>query len=48
MILLAPTSDLQEISIDSGGGNLLITISEKLDFAIKVLIEEFNLKPIFK
>ena len=48
IILFAPTSDLQEISIDSGWGDLFLIISEKLDFAIKNLIEEFNLKPIFK
>ena len=48
IILFAPTSDLQEISIDSGWGEIFLIISEKFDFAIKNLIEEFNLKPIFK
>jgi DNA replicative helicase MCM subunit Mcm2 (Cdc46/Mcm family) len=48
IILFAPTSDLQEISIDNGWGEIFLIISEKFDFAIKNLIEEFNLNPIFK
>jgi len=45
IILFAPTSDLQEISLSSGWGKLFLIISEKFDSAIKDLIEEFNLKP---
>lgn len=45
IILFAPTSDLQEISIDSGWGQLFLTISKKFDSAVKDLIEEFNIKP---
>ena len=48
IILFAPTSDLQDISIDSGWGEIFLIISDKFDFAIKDLIEEFNLKTIFK
>ncbi|NVM38312.1 MAG: hypothetical protein HWN81_22145 [Candidatus Lokiarchaeota archaeon] len=45
IILFAPTSDLQEISIDSGWNQLFLTISKRFDNAIKDLIEEFNIKP---
>ena len=45
IILFAPTSDLQEISIDSGWGQLFLTISKRFDSTIKELIEEFNIKP---
>ena len=45
IILFAPTSDLQEISIDSGWGQLFLPISKRFDGAIKDLIEEFNIKP---
>ncbi len=48
IILFAPTSDLQEISVDSGWGNLYIKLSEKFDIAINNLIEEYNLKPFSK
>ena len=45
IILFAPTSDLQEISITSGWGKQFLSIAERFDGAIKDLIEEFNLKP---
>ena len=45
IILFAPTSDLQEISIDSGWGDLFLSIAERFDSAIKELIEEFDIKP---
>lgn len=45
IILFAPTSDLQEISLDSGWSKKFLEISENFDLAIKDLIEEFNLKP---
>ncbi|NVM36972.1 MAG: hypothetical protein HWN81_15355 [Candidatus Lokiarchaeota archaeon] len=45
IILFAPTSDLQEISIASGWGKQFLSISERFDAAIKDLIYEFNLKP---
>lgn len=48
IILFAPTSDLQEISIDNGWGNLYIDISEKFDIAINNLIGEYNLIPFSK
>jgi len=44
VILFAPTSDLQEISIDSGWGQMFLIISKKFDGAIKDLIEEFNIE----
>ena len=44
IILFAPTSDLQEISLDSGWGQLFLKISKRFDSAIKDLIEEFNIK----
>ena len=48
IILFAPTSDLQEISLDSGWVKLFLIISEKFDCVIKDLIEKFKLKAIFK
>ncbi|MFX1281959.1 MAG: hypothetical protein ACFFA3_21600 [Promethearchaeota archaeon] len=45
IILFSPTSDLQEISLDSGWGKKFLEISENFDLAIKDLIEEFDLKP---
>ena len=45
IILFAPTSDLQEISLDSGWGHLFLSISKKFDSAIEELIEDFNIKP---
>ena len=44
IILFAPTSDLQEISIDSGWGQMFLGISERFDSALKDLIEEFNIE----
>jgi len=44
IILFAPTSDLQEISIDSGWGQLFLAISKRFDSAINDLIEEFDIK----
>jgi len=45
IILFAPTSDLQEISLSSGWGKQFLIISERFDNGIKDLIEEYNLKP---
>jgi hypothetical protein len=45
IILFAPTSDLQEISIDSGWATLFLEISEKFDLTIKELIKIFDLNP---
>jgi hypothetical protein len=45
IILFSPTSDLQEISLDSGWGEQFLFISERFDTAIKELVDEFNLKP---
>jgi hypothetical protein len=44
IVLFAPTSDLQEISLDSGWGKQYLIISERFDSAINDLIEEFKLK----
>ena len=44
IILFAPTSDLQEISIDSGWSEQFLSIAKRFDSAIKDLIKEFNLK----
>ena len=43
IILFAPTSDLQEIAIDSGWGQLFLDTAERFDSAIKDLIKEFNI-----
>ncbi|MFX0021892.1 MAG: hypothetical protein ACFE9S_06165 [Candidatus Hermodarchaeota archaeon] len=48
IILFAPTSDLQEVSIDSGWEKLYINISERFDIAINNLIDEYNLRPLSK
>jgi hypothetical protein len=48
IILFAPTSDLQEISLDSGWGDLFLVITERFDSAINNLIEEYNLKSFTK
>jgi hypothetical protein len=45
IILFAPTSDLQEISLDSGWSQIYLAISKRFDGAIKELIEEFDVKP---
>ncbi|MHA2122717.1 MAG: hypothetical protein ACW990_16065 [Promethearchaeota archaeon] len=44
IILFSPTSDLQEISLDSGWGKQFLIISERFDSAIKDLIGEYNLE----
>ncbi|MFX1569299.1 MAG: hypothetical protein ACFFCV_13125 [Promethearchaeota archaeon] len=44
ILLFAPTSDLQEISMSSGWGKQFLDISKRFDRIIKELIEEFNLK----
>lgn len=45
ILLFLPTSDIQEISLDNGWGNLFLAISEKFDKVIKDLTEEYNLQP---
>ena len=45
IILFAPTSDFQEISLSSGWGNRYLNISERFDIAIKGLCEKYQLKP---
>jgi hypothetical protein len=45
ILLFAPTSDLQEISISSGWSRQFLEISGRFDRVMKELIEEFNLKP---
>ncbi|MHA2399786.1 MAG: hypothetical protein ACXADU_12980 [Promethearchaeota archaeon] len=45
IILFSPTSDLQEISLDSGWSEQFLLISERFDSAIKELIDKYNLKP---
>ena len=47
ILLFAPTSDFQEISLSSGWGNRYLKISERFDTAIESLCEKFNLKPFF-
>ncbi|MBY9015469.1 MAG: hypothetical protein KGD68_07235 [Candidatus Lokiarchaeota archaeon] len=47
ILLFAPTSDLQEISLSSGWSNHYLNISEKFDVAIRNLCEIFKLKPFF-
>lgn len=44
IILFAPTSDLQEIAIDSGWGQQFLDFAERFDSAIDEIIEEFNIK----
>jgi len=45
ILLFAPTSDFQEISLSSGWGNRYLNISERFDVVIEGLCEKFNLKP---
>lgn len=45
IILFAPTSDLQEISLASGWGEQFLTLSERFDSAIEDLIKEFKINP---
>ena len=47
ILLFAPTSDFQEISLSSGWSNHYLNISERFDIAIKGLCEKFQLKPFF-
>jgi len=47
ILLFAPTSDFQEISLSSGWGNQYLNISEKFDIAIEGLCEKYQLKPFF-
>ena len=45
ILLFAPTSDFQEISLSSGWGNHYLNIAERFDIAIKRLCEKYELKP---
>ena len=47
ILLFAPTSDFQEISLSSGWSNQYLNISEKFDIVIKGLREKYQLKPFF-
>jgi len=47
ILLFAPTSDFQEISLSSGWSKDYLNISEKFDFAIRSLCEKYQLKPFF-
>ena len=47
ILLFAPTSDFQEISLSSGWGNQYLNISARFDIAIEGLCEKFQLKPFF-
>jgi len=47
ILLFAPTSDFQEISLSSGWGNRYLNISERFDVVIKSLCEKFQLRPFF-
>jgi len=47
ILLFAPTSDFQEISLSSGWSNHYLNISERFDIAIRNLCEKFQLKPFF-
>ncbi len=47
ILLFAPTSDFQEISLSSGWGNQYLNISERFDIAIRGLCEKYQLKPFF-
>ena len=45
ILLFAPTSDFQEISLSSGWSNHYLNISERFDIAIESLCKKFQLKP---
>ena len=45
ILLFAPTSDFQEISLSSGWSNDYLKISERFDVAIRSLCENYKLKP---
>ena len=47
ILLFAPTSDFQEISLSSGWGNQYLNISKRFDIAIEALCEKYQLKPFF-
>jgi len=47
ILLFAPTSDFQEISLSSGWGNRYLNISERFDIAIEGLYEKYQLKSFF-
>lgn len=47
ILLFAPTSDFQEISISSGWSNHYLNLSERFDIAIEGLCEKFQIKPFF-
>ena len=47
ILLFAPTSDFQEISLSSGWSKDYLNISERFDVSIKGLCEKFQLKPFF-
>ncbi len=47
ILLFAPTSDFQEISLSSGWGNRYLNISERFDVAINGLCKKLQLKPYF-
>ena len=47
ILLFAPTSDFQEISLSSGWSNHYLNLSERFDIAIEGLCERFHLKPFF-
>ena len=45
ILLFAPTSDFQEISLSSGWSNYYLNLSERFDIAIEDLCEKYQLKP---
>jgi len=47
VLLFAPTSDFQEISLSSGWGNHYLNISERFDIAIEGSYEKYQSKPFF-
>ncbi|MHA1472865.1 MAG: hypothetical protein ACTSQW_07195 [Promethearchaeota archaeon] len=47
ILLFAPTSDFQEISLSSGWSNRYLNISERFDVAVESLCEKYQLKPFF-
>jgi hypothetical protein len=47
ILLFAPTSDFQEISLSSGWSNQYLNLSERFDIAINNLCKKFQLKPFF-
>jgi len=47
ILLFAPTSDFQEISLSGGWSNHYLNLSERFDIAIEDLCKRFQLKPFF-